>query len=511
MTLSPLKQNILANYLGNAWAAVMSLVFIPLYLHFLGIEAYGLVGLFATLQAMSFLLDLGLSNTLNRELARLSVHPDKPGEMGQLVRTLEVIYWAVAAVIGLTVLLLAPFLAHHWVHPERLTPATVQQAFLIMGLALACQWPLGFYSGGLMGLQRQVLLNVINIITATLRGAGAVLLLWLVSPTIQAFFIWQAAVGALQTLAVGWWLWRILPAGGPPPRFHPQVLRGVWRFAAGMSGISVLGLILFNMDKIILSKLLTLEMLGYYMLAWAAAAAPFRLVAPIFIAMFPRFTQLVSLGDLAGLTKLYHRTCQLVSVLILPAALMVALFSRELLLLWTRNPVTVEHTHLLLSLLTIGMALNALENLPYALQLAYGWTKLVFFTNIAAILLLAPSLIFLALHYGAVGAAAVWVILNAGYVLTILQFMHRRLLQGEKWRWYVRDVSFPLGVSLAVTALGHWFMPHQLKSWWLAVYLLAIWLAATLAAILTTPQLRGQLVSYLPYGRRNLWKAAGIP
>ena len=296
MAISPLKQNILANYLGNGWTAVMSLVFIPLYLHFLGIEAYGLVGMFVTLQAMFGLLDLGLGATLNRELARLNVQADKAGEMRQLLRTLEVIYWAVAALIGAVVLSLAPFLAHNWVHPEKLTPATVQQAFMIMGLALACQWPLAFYSGGLMGLQRQVSLNVINISTATLRGVGAVLLLWLVSPTIQAFFIWQVAVGALQTLAVGWWLWRILPAGGPPARFHPQVLRGVWRFAAGMSGIAVMSVILINLDKIILSKLLTLEMFGYYTLAGVAAASLYRFIYPIVTAIYPRFTQLVALG-----------------------------------------------------------------------------------------------------------------------------------------------------------------------------------------------------------------------
>jgi hypothetical protein len=49
----------------------------------------------------------------------------------------------------------------------------------------------GIESWGLMGLQRQVLLNAINMVANTLRGIGAVLLLWLVSLTIQAYFLWQ--------------------------------------------------------------------------------------------------------------------------------------------------------------------------------------------------------------------------------------------------------------------------------------------------------------------------------
>lgn len=45
------KRNLIANYLGQSWTALMGLAFIPLYIKYLGIEAYGLIGLFALLQA----------------------------------------------------------------------------------------------------------------------------------------------------------------------------------------------------------------------------------------------------------------------------------------------------------------------------------------------------------------------------------------------------------------------------------------------------------------------------
>ena len=38
-----LKKNILANCLGQGWSAVMGLAFIPLYIRYLGMEAYGLI------------------------------------------------------------------------------------------------------------------------------------------------------------------------------------------------------------------------------------------------------------------------------------------------------------------------------------------------------------------------------------------------------------------------------------------------------------------------------------
>jgi O-antigen/teichoic acid export membrane protein len=76
----------------------MGLAFVPLYIKFLGIEAYGLIGFFAMLQASFQILDLGLSQTMNREMARYSALRDKAGEARDLVRTLEVVYWAIGLV-----------------------------------------------------------------------------------------------------------------------------------------------------------------------------------------------------------------------------------------------------------------------------------------------------------------------------------------------------------------------------------------------------------------------------
>jgi hypothetical protein len=39
-----LRHNILANYAGNAHCALLSIALVPLYIRFMGIEAYGLVG-----------------------------------------------------------------------------------------------------------------------------------------------------------------------------------------------------------------------------------------------------------------------------------------------------------------------------------------------------------------------------------------------------------------------------------------------------------------------------------
>jgi O-antigen/teichoic acid export membrane protein len=492
-----IKKNMAANFAGSIWQALMSFIFIPLYIKFTGIESWGLIGIFLTLQAMSSILDLGMSNTLNREMARLSALKDREQEMRNLVRTLEMLYWSIAAFVGITIVSLSPVIAHHWIKASQLSPKTIEQAFLLMGLAIALQMPVGFYSGGLMGLQRQVLLNAINIVTNTLRGIGAVLLLWLVSPTIQAYFLWQIVVSIINILFVAMFLKRRLSFGGNTAVFQKQLLKGVWRFAAGMSGIAILGVILTQMDKVILSRMLPLETFGYYTLASTVAMSLGYLISSVFYSVYPMFTQSASIDDQDGLKRLYHKSCQFMSVVILPVAIVTALFSYEIILLWTRNPVTAEKTHLLVSILICGTAINGLMNLPYALQLAFGWTKLSFFKSIIAVILLVPLIIYMTMRYGAVGAASVWLVLNMGMFLFEIPIMHRRLLRKEKWRWYLQDVCLPLAVCIFVAGTGRIFVSGPMSEFALLLNLTIVSALTLGITALATPVTRTWLFMQL--------------
>jgi O-antigen/teichoic acid export membrane protein len=456
-----IKKNIIANYFGSIWQGLMSLIFIPLYIKFMGIESYGLVGIFATLLAMFAILDMGLSATLTREMARLSALADKEQEMRDLTRSLETIYWLIAILIGIVIIAISPFIARHWIRAGQLSSKSVELALQIMGLSMALQWPVSFYSGGLVGLQKQVLLNVINVSVSTLRGVGAVLILWLISPTIQAFFLWQIIISIINTGILSFSLWHELPFSSRKAIFQKRLIYGVWRFAAGISGISILVIILTQIDKIILSKMLTLEMFGYYTLAGAVGMSLYRLISPVFSAIYPRFTQLVSLSDQGELRRIYHKSCQFMSVLILPITIIVAMFSYEIMLIWTQSPVIAEKTHILVSILVCGSALNGLMNVPYALQLAYGWTSLALFTNLISIIILVPLVVFMTRQYGSVGGASVWAILNGGYVIFAIHFMHRRLLPSEKWCWYWQDTGIPFVTSFIIAGLFRLFTHNQ--------------------------------------------------
>jgi O-antigen/teichoic acid export membrane protein len=488
------KVNIIANFSGSIWLAILNIYFVPYFLSYIGIESYGLISFFTTIQAFIVLLDFGLSPTLNRELARLSAFKDKAQEMRDLKRTLEIPNWICAVSIALLLSVIAPLIARYWIQPKNLSIETVMQALIIMSVNIAVLFSANFYTGGLMGLQKQLLLSFINILCGTLRSAGALAVLVFVSPTIQFFLLWQGAVALLQVVLMGVTLKYSLPDAPDKGHFKKDLFRKIWRFAAGMTGVTVLTLILTQTDKAILSRMLDLETFGYYGLAITICGVAIgTVISSINQAVYPQFSRLVSLGDENALWGFYHRSCQIMSVFLFPVMIVLALFSYDILLIWLKKQEIAANTYVLLSLVAVGNGLNGLMWLPHSLQLAHGWTKLPFYINLVTIIFLIPLMIFGVYHYGAIGGAAAWVILNVSYFFTLIQLMHRRILKGEQWRWYFEDLGLPFAVALLTAGTGKLIFPANGTRFETISSLLLISAMTLSLTILSTKATRGYL------------------
>jgi O-antigen/teichoic acid export membrane protein len=160
-----------------------------------------------------------------------------------------------------------------------------------------------------------------------------------------------------------------------------------------------------------------------------------------------------------GLVKSYHQGAQLVSVVAGSAAVILILNAEVLLRLWTQDSALAERTAPLLRLLVVGNLLNSFMWMPYQCQLAYGWTGLGVRVNIVSVVFIVPAIFWATERYGSLGAAWVWVGLNAGYCLIGIHFMYRRILQKETWSWYRGDILEPIiAAAMAALFIG-WLLP----------------------------------------------------
>lgn len=495
--LSKLRSNVLANFLGQGWAALVQLIALPLYIKLVGIEAYGLIAFYVTLQVTTQAFDLGLGQTLNRELARCGVVRGAAHEMRDVVRTVESVYVVLLPAAGCVLLLVAPVLADGMIKSTALSPDAVRQSLQLMAMLVPIQWAAGLYQGALMGLEQQVLANSLRAAFVSVGAFGAIVVLATVSPSVLSFFAWQILVAIAYLVTLGMILYRRLPPGSAAgrARFRADILKRMWRFAAGMAGISIAGMLFTQLDRWILVSLSSLEAFGYYSVAIAVASALYFVITPVFTAVFPRLTALAAGGRYQELRSLYAFSTQAMVGMVLPLGVMLSLFAQDIILIWMGNPNVAAQAAPIAAILVLGTAINGVMNLPYAVQLAFGWTRLALLLVTVLVVFFLPALVGLIVHFGPIGAAYAWLGLNAAYFLIGAPLTHRHFIPGQGLRWFTGSV-LPGLLAGAVVALGGWSVaPGRLDNVPGALFLLVLAALAVIAACLASVESRKWLLA----------------
>ncbi|MGD0170562.1 MAG: oligosaccharide flippase family protein [Halobacteriota archaeon] len=485
-----MQLNIVANFIGRFWGALMAWAFVPIYIRFMGIESYGLVGFFATLQTIFMLINLGLGRSFEIEVARLSAGQEDQQTTHNLLRTLEILYWTAAILIVILLIFLAPSISNYWLIAPGFSPNALQLIIVMIGILIGLNLIQGLYGIGLLALQKQVRFNVINSTFGTLQAVGAILALSFIAPTIQVFFEWQIIINIIWTVAVLFALRRAMGPVSSAPRFDKKLLLDIRHLTAGITGIAVLTTIFSSADKVILSKMLTLEYFGYYTLAWGAASLLALVTSPIATAVFPRMVQIVERRDEGALTKIYHQSCQLQTMTVFPIALVLVFFSSEFLFLWTGSPAIVANAHIILSVLVLGAAIASLSVVPQNLQLAYKWTKLAVILQLVSVIALIPLIIWLTINYGIVGAPVALLAVNIFYVAVFVVLTHQRYLKHEYSRWLLRDTVIPAVGTATVVVIARLIAPASLSRLNILFELAMIFALAITVAASLSPEVR---------------------
>ncbi len=467
-----MRRNLMANFVAQTLGVLLNLACVPIFLHLLGPEQYGLIGFAVSLQAMLAVLDLGLATTANREFSRTGGQGSGVTSGPVMLRTLELVYFGMGTLVALVLVAAAPWIAGHWLQVTGTPHVVVRDSLMLLGLATGLRWPVGLYSGVLLGLERQVPLNAVVIARSTLRTLGAALALMILGGTAVTYFGCLVVVSVLEVTATGWLAWRSQPrrqAG--EAHFDVHVLRTFWTFSGELTLISVFAAVLKQEDKVIIGRLAPLAALGHYTVASTLSAGLLLFATPVFTAVFPRLTSLMARGEDRDAASVYHRASALVSTLAAPAAAALMLFPGLILSTWTRSSAVASEASGALVVLAIAALLNASMQVPYALILAAGKTRISLWMNGVGVAILAPLLVVLVRAYGIVGGGGAWALFNLAYFFIAPAVLHRSVLRGHFRRWLLVDILPFYGLAGLTFGGAAWLMGRHAGPWasWLAL------------------------------------------
>ncbi|MBW1910574.1 MAG: oligosaccharide flippase family protein [Deltaproteobacteria bacterium] len=442
--MATVRWNIFANFLGGAWAAVLTLVIIPVQIKILGMEAFALVGLIATLQIVFNVLDLGLSATINRSVA--SDVSNNHEHSREIIQTAATLYWGIALVIGGVLGSQAGWVADNWFKLEKLSPATVRLGIQIIALSLALRWPVALYAGVISGLQRLEILNLLKSAVITVRLLGGVLIV-LVFRDLTIFLIWIGVSAAIEIVSYVTVCCRLMPQLSLRPFFSLSAVKEVWQFSLGMNLIAVLAMVLTQTDRIMISKLMTMEMLGFYFLAYNTAIGIVLIQGAINTAMFPSYASDYGIASDGVLTSRHNKATQITVYLVALPAFALIFFGHDILSVWV-SPVAADGAYLALGILAFGSLLNAAVSNCYTIATASGHPYMVMKANILGVLLYVPGLYWLILSHGILGAALAWVFLNFYYLVSVLPMVQKSILNQSAIQWLRGNLLPFMGLGL---------------------------------------------------------------
>lgn len=453
-------RNIFSNLIGGAWIAALTLIITPMQVNILGMEAYGLVGFIMTLQMVFSVFDLGLSTTVTRELAR--DQSARYADTLPLLQTASTIYWILAIVLGAVLMVLAEPLAKFWFNPKSLDLATLEQGIRVIAIYLALRWPVALYSGILSGLRRMDILNAVKAVTSSIRLVGGIIVLYIMRD-LESFLWWTAFSSLVEVAFFAASCYWIYPSLALRRKFSLTAIKRIWRSALEVNILSVVILIVNQTDRIIASKLLSLEDFGYFLLAHNVVAGIAVIVTAVSSATLPSFASLGG-NDRCALTTLYQYSSSALLFLVGIPIFIFIFFGQTILELWVGS-IAASNAYIPLLFLSIGFWIGAAVSTSHNLAVAIEMTKIPLKAYLLAIIPYSISIYFLIIKWGLSGAAMSWVPFFAVMLLLIVRNVHMTLLEISALRWFVKYFipSTLIGIlafgSLRIL-IGYWYDTH---------------------------------------------------
>jgi O-antigen/teichoic acid export membrane protein len=362
-----LKLDVLTSYLLRLINILLRFILIPVYIHYLGIGAFGLIGFYASIEASMVFFDFGMGVASNKLLAEES--DENPIKVSRILNTVEAIYWVVSLLIGVSIILAADIIANTWL---TITNNDIDGVMIVklMGVLFIFSWPKSLYIGFLSGKKKFFLQNKLQIIVLLLQGTLLYFGIAKIQSSIEMYFYILITIMILDVFLLRFYGIKVFPRKDGFAKFHE--IKSFFKYSSGLAVLSVLSLFAFQFDKLYISKFFSVEDLGTYSLAIVLPFAILTLVYPITSTSFPR---IINIKINKSNQKTFQDWSLVIFLIIVSISIILYCNTSVIFDLWLNKPLPIVIE--LAQVLLLGIFFHTSTNMIYNLLIANGKSKIV--------------------------------------------------------------------------------------------------------------------------------------
>lgn len=363
-----LARNTILNLAGEAAPFVVGLVAIPILVHRLGEQRYGVMTLAWLAVGYFGVFDMGLGRAATKLIAE-ALGAGRPEQVAALAWTALAMMALFGVLGGVVMAAVSPWLVHRVLNiPSALQPEALH-AFWLLAAVSPLLISASTLSGMLAAFQRFDLINAIRVPFGFFSYLAPLLVL-----AFSHSIFWIVAV-LVAGRVVSWgvqflFCTRVFPPFGRRIAVSRAMLAPLFSFGGWITISGIISPVMSYFDRFFISALVSVTAVAYYSVPFQAASKLTVIPGALASVMFPAFAAELA-AEPARAARLFDRTVTYVFVVLFPAVLVIAAFAPEIMTFWIGSDFSAR-SFWVLRWIAVAVMVNGLAYLPYAfLQAAH--------------------------------------------------------------------------------------------------------------------------------------------
>lgn len=363
-----LAHNTLLNFIGQGGPMLVGLITIPFIIRGLGLDRFGLLSLAWVILGYFTIFDLGLGRATTKYVAE-ALGKGEEDQVPHLVWTTVTIQLILGLLGALILIIITPLLVERVLNIPQGLMREANITFYLLALSIPIILVSSSFSGVLEAKQRFDLLNLIripsNASTFLLPLIGLVLGLKL--PGIVVLILSSRLISLFFLMMLDFRVFPKLKRLSASFVLIPHLIKyGGW-----ITVSSIVGPILAYFDRFLIASLLSTAAIAYYTAPYEAVTRLWIIPCSLTLTLFPAFSSLEGIKDQERIGLYFARSIKYALLALGPIVLILFLFAREVLQIWLGEDFAIQ-SMIVLQILTIGVLINSLAQVPYVLLQGVG-------------------------------------------------------------------------------------------------------------------------------------------
>jgi O-antigen/teichoic acid export membrane protein len=423
-------KNAVFSFAAFLYPTVLTIVVTPIVLHYVGAEGYGIFALATVFVGFLTVLDLGVGVATIRYVTQ-AVTEQRWGRAQTLVRVSLLVY-LVVGLLGCGLATITGMFFLSWFHIPAGTVPAARFVFVGAGIAFFLTMAQNALAAVPPALQRYDITAGVNIVLTTLATVATVAVL-AAGLGLRGMIIPVAAEPLLAFFAYRHYAKQLLGRFSITPAWQPRLLREMASFSGLAFVGSVNGIILLQLDKLLLGVLGNARQVAYYVVPGNIAQRIHTASATLNTVVLPSATALNVSSDQVRIARLYVRSTRFTALFTVTVAVPSFLLAHDILRYWLGSSFAA-HSTLTLQLLVVTYALLALGVPAYFLALGQNRPGLAAAFNGGMAAINIPLVILLVPGHGSDGAAVAFLV-SMLPVVAFVAYIERRVLGIRTTPW----------------------------------------------------------------------------